>query len=644
MKMTFVTLALLAALFSCASKHKVQSSYEEFQGAYRHLVDEGYQKFEISPDGNKLLLVTENERQSFVTVLGLPSLKPISATALEKHYYVRQVNWIDNERFVVNATLLKGYLKKNDGISDLLVLITADGSKKRTLYPQEGGLSGHFSLTDANFRLFYNSYKDDHLMAQMRTGLSGELATQLVKINVQTKKMTTLETMKGLAGDFYLDKDLKARLFIQSNYDNTANFLLRDPSSGRWIKAPKKNAPSSLARVIRIVGDKVLAFDYAQNSKQNIFSYTFGPNGFKKRERLMPLKETDISAFGFDYKNFDLIYADTGLGRPARHYFKTSRYAALQREIDSLFPKKKVHFETRAKERFIFKVESDDTPRSYYFFDAKSAQIREIVKTNPALNDEFKHPTKLMHFQADDGLKYYGYLTTPKDKKGPFPLVVDVHGGPFGVYESWGYQYGPQLLASHGFAVLRVNYRGSAYLGDDFYRRGRGEIGKKMQTDLLTAVKAVNRSGIAKKGDACLWGGSYGAYASVMALSLFPDYFKCAAAFGGLYDLTTFTQEGDIKLNKYARHFWKEFLPQTKADLVAASPYFRASQIKGRVLLMHGEEDRRCDISQSRRLSAKLREANIPHKFISYPTTGHWFTDKTKLKSMYHTLISFLHQ
>ncbi len=63
---------------------------------------------------------------------------------------------------------------------------------------------------------------------------------------------------------------------------------------------------------------------------------------------------------------------------------------------------------------------------------------------------------------ARDGLPLHGYLTVPPGSDGKsLPMVVLPHGGPFGVYDEWGFDRDTQMLAAAGYAVLQVNYRGS---------------------------------------------------------------------------------------------------------------------------------------------------------------------------------------
>src|SRR5262249_50153944 len=138
------------------------------------------------------------------------------------------------------------------------------------------------------------------------------------------------------------------------------------------------------------------------------------------------------------------------------------------------------------------------------------------------------------------------YLTLPpgtdKDEKGrpdsPVPLVLNVHGGPWG-RDSWGYDPEHQLLANRGYAVLSVNFRSSTGFGKEFVNAGNREWAAKMHDDLLDAVKWAIDQKIAQKDKIAIMGGSYGGYATLVGLTFTPDVFCCGVDVVGPSNLVT---------------------------------------------------------------------------------------------------------
>src|SRR5690606_32868157 len=98
------------------------------------------------------------------------------------------------------------------------------------------------------------------------------------------------------------------------------------------------------------------------------------------------------------------------------------------------------------------------------------------------------------------------FLTVPISWQGksPGPLVVMPHGGPIGVFDAWGFDPEIQMLASRGYAVLQVNFRGSGNYGRPFREAGHREWGRKMQDDLTDATRWAIAQGITAPGRICL--------------------------------------------------------------------------------------------------------------------------------------------
>ncbi|MFX9912064.1 prolyl oligopeptidase family serine peptidase, partial [Acinetobacter baumannii] len=90
------------------------------------------------------------------------------------------------------------------------------------------------------------------------------------------------------------------------------------------------------------------------------------------------------------------------------------------------------------------------------------------------------------------------------------PMIVNPHGGPIGPRDHWFFNWEAQLLASRGYLVLQVNYRGSGGYGQAFQDMGHRQWGGKMQDDLTDAVRWAVAQGYADGDRVCIYGGSYG--------------------------------------------------------------------------------------------------------------------------------------
>ncbi len=141
-------------------------------------------------------------------------------------------------------------------------------------------------------------------------------------------------------------------------------------------------------------------------------------------------------------------------------------------------------------------------------------------------------------FEARDGIQIHGYLTRPAGAaKGAVPLIVHPHGGPFGIRDVWGFNPEVQFLASRGYAVLQVNYRGSGGYGFGFEAAGFKRWGLEMQDDLTDAVKWAIEEGIADPHNIGIYGASYGGYATMMGLVKTPELYRVGINYVGVVDL-----------------------------------------------------------------------------------------------------------
>ena len=162
--------------------------------------------------------------------------------------------------------------------------------------------------------------------------------------------------------------------------------------------------------------------------------------------------------------------------------------------------------------------------------------MKYLASTHPAVKPKQMARTEAFTMVTRDGVKLYGYLALPNDKPAKnLPLIVNPHGGPFGPKDSWGYNRELQLFANRGYAVLQVNFRGSGGYGDDFMQSGFRKWGQEMQDDVTDATKWAIKQGIADPDRICLYGGSYGGYATLQGVVKEPELYKCGVGIAGVY-------------------------------------------------------------------------------------------------------------
>ena len=184
--------------------------------------------------------------------------------------------------------------------------------------------------------------------------------------------------------------------------------------------------------------------------------------------------------------------------------------------------------------RLVLRVDSATEGPAYALVDLDAKRGTWIASEYDGLKAGDIGPVRPIAFKARDGLALTGYLTLPSGKSPKaLPLVVFPHGGP-AARDDPGFDWWAQAMASRGYAVLQVNYRGSAGLGPDLYAAGAGQFGRKMQTDLSDGVRYLAAQGIIDAARVCIVGASYGGYAALAGATLDPGVYRCAAAIAGI--------------------------------------------------------------------------------------------------------------
>jgi len=197
------------------------------------------------------------------------------------------------------------------------------------------------------------------------------------------------------------------------------------------------------------------------------------------------------------------------------------------------------------------------------------------------------------------------------------------------------------MLAAAGYAVLQVNFRGSAGYGRAHAQAARKQWGAAMQDDVTDATRWAIEQGIADRERICIYGASYGAYAALMGTVREPGLYRCAAGYVGIYDLPLMYARGDIQSDESGLIYLREWLGRPK-DLVERSPVNLAAQVGVPVLLAAGREDQRSPVVHTERMEAALKQAGTPVQALYYKNEGHGLYNLANQRDYYGHLLAFL--
>lgn len=263
----------------------------------------------------------------------------------------------------------------------------------------------------------------------------------------------------------------------------------------------------------------------------------------------------------------------------------------------------------------VFELESDIQPPIYKAFLLKTGLVSDLpfLDAYPDINAEENSPTESMFFEARDGAKIHAFLTLPKGKEGPHPLIVYLHGGPH-VRDTWGYDSVVQYFAKLGFAVFQVNYRGSSGFGWDYQGGDSFVLGmKQCAKDTIDGIKALREKQLIEEDKIGVYGWSFGGFGALSCAATEPDLFKFAIGCAGVYDLVALRNEDkrDAKGDDWASqiHDDEHYDPELYREL---SPITHAESIKAKVFLYQGGLDHRVATNQLSAMESALKDAGNP--------------------------------
>ncbi|KGK56589.1 peptidase S9 [Xanthomonas cannabis pv. phaseoli] len=593
----------------------------------------------MSPDGKHLAVSADLGEGSYALVVyRIADMQSTTMLRLPRYELPVRIAWVSDRRLVIGKGRKLGSLEEPMPMGEIIAT-DLDGSNQRYVYgyqqsTRNAGLERGFGYIEG-----LPSRRNGHFYMRRLSLDSRHSMLYDVDANTTTHRLMADIDVPRLR--FVLDNEGVAQYAYGT--DDQDNSLLFRRAANSWTPLTHIQA-----------NWRPVAFAEQPGRVYGWYSEGGGPSSLissdqdgQQRSVLASDPFYDVDDLQWGPTPFAPFAARLGPGRPTLRYFaQDTSQAQLHRSLSETLAGQYVDFInfTEDGSTLLLKAYSDRDAGAWYIFNRPTNTLKLVIKARRALPATLMGERRMVRFQARDGLTLDGVLTVPATagQGAPAPMILLPHGGPHADGDGWAFDTDAQFLASRGYLVLQVNYRGGLGRGNTFERAGYRQWGERIQDDLADGVRWAIAQGLADPARICSYGASFGAYAAMMVQVKAPELFRCAVGVAGIYDLQMMYSKGDINQSDYGVNYLERVIGRDAADLAAHSPVSLADRIKAPVLLVHGEEDERAPFAQAKSLRAALTRSGNAPQWVSVPKEGHGFYKEANQIAFYRTLEQFL--
>ena len=591
----------------------------------------------ISPDGTRLGFVSTNGEERRIVIRNLVdgTTKVLSAGMVK----IRGIQWAGSDHLLIEKT--STYL-----VQDLT------GPRR------EYGMVFDYNLSTGQLR---------QLLADVKDGMNVVYGTHVREVGGRTVVVAEgvhfMDSM-GRLSLFAIDLSTDRSTLIKPGFEHTTDWVVGqdgnplaeteyEPDSGKWVLRVKSPAGWQIVKTETAMIERPQLLGLGRDGVSAIVAEPAGDKA--------ALREIDPSVGAWPEPFLTAAFA-SAIHDPAHHNligfhglagdedvyeFLNPADATIWRSITKAYKGTSVGLTSWSDDhsKIVLQIDSPAEGPSYALVDLKARRADPIGYPYEGVTAADVAPVRAIQFKAKDGLQLSGYLTLPRGREAKaLPLVVLAHGGP-AVRDEPGFDWWSQAMASRGYAVLRVNYRGSDGFGEEFLEAGFGQWGRKMQTDLSDGVRYLVGQNLVDAHRVCIVGASYGGYAALAGAALDPGVYRCAADVSGLSDLRQFLTWSKTQHSSETQRYWKRFMgaedPKSPV-LDEISPAMHVDRITIPILMVHGKDDTVVPLAQTSYMERALKAAGKPVETVIMPGEDHWLSQgETRLK-MLQSVVAFL--
>lgn len=242
--------------------------------------------------------------------------------------------------------------------------------------------------------------------------------------------------------------------------------------------------------------------------------------------------------------------------------------------------------------------------------------------------------------EGDGGVDVQSYLVLPKDRPGPHPVLLWIHGGPMGQHtDGWHWRWNALVAASAGYAVVLPNPRGSTGRGQAFIQGvWNNEWGGACYRDLMAVTDAICARDELDGDRIGAMGGSFGGYMANW-IGGNTDRFRCLMTHAGVFHMPAFSAGTD-----HPNYFYYMMQGTPYSDPEAFdrySPHRQLERWKTPTLVIHGEKDYRVPIAEALMLFEALQTRGVDSELLVFPDENHWILRPQNIRQWYGAVLAF---
>lgn len=603
----------------------------------------------MSPDGQRLVGIMNRDGNSVLVTAKWDGaeMRGIMETDNRKFQF-SWARWVNNNRLVVSThfpSITRGYAS----VETRAIAMDADGGNIVGMVPPSRDKNIE-RLPQIQDRIIDWMPEDGHHVLMSIVEDYQAYAPSVFKVNVDTGKRTQVLGARRGVWTWITDRRHEVRVGVKQD-DTHIEINVRDATGDSWrtlwryeVLGDQEVWPLGFGNDPQLL--YVLASFEGKRALYTARLDTLDAKGTPKMTLMVASDERDLGGtLRISRQTGELLAFGVPNEGDASQMFFTEPLKELARGIDQALPGRfnEIHGFSDDGNRYIVASSGNGVPDQVFIGDRAAGKLSPVADLYPGLPPAQMVGKRPISFKARDGLKITGYLTLPKGEAAAgWPMVLLPHGGPISRddadFDTW-----TELLASRGYAVLQVNFRGSEGRGDEFRSAGLRRWGLEMQDDLTDGVEWAIAQGLADRQRICAVGASYGGYAALMGAVKTPDLYRCAVSFAGVSNLVDLSREMSSYLNagavtdKQVGNYWND-----RVQLNATSPSVQAARIKVPVLLVHGTADRSVPYAQSETMAAALKAAGKDFEFITLPDGDHHLSRQADRLQFFTALEAFL--